>query len=113
MARGDWSLAPPGEVHHVDSDSADYHSFRGSPSYEAVAAELREEARRVWELEGRRMFITRHTILGRMHQHKQTAWRARRAMALKSDHMPERDPDRDPWDLDYPKGSPKQKGDLF
>ena len=73
----EWSLTPPGEVHEVDSATKSYHDFRSGYTFPEVRQELDVEARQVFELEGRRMFVTRATVLGRLHQHKQEAWRAR------------------------------------
>ena len=72
-----WTFRPPGEVHEEVSSSGAYDRFRSGYTFAGVRQELDVEARQVFEFEGRRMFITRRTILGRLHQHKQTAWRAR------------------------------------
>lgn len=53
-----------------------YQEFRTGETFSTIAAALREEARMVFENEGRRMFITRHTILGRWHQIKATSYSA-------------------------------------
>lgn len=51
-----------------------YEEFRTGLTFGDVAAELRNEAHQVFEQEGRRMFWTRNTVLGRWHQHKQAAY---------------------------------------
>lgn len=38
--------------------------------------ELAEEARRAFENEGRRMFVTRHTVMGRWKQRKWEAYQS-------------------------------------
>lgn len=52
-----------------------YDQFRCGLTFADVAQELRREQRQALDMEGRRMFITRRTVLGRMHQHKETAYR--------------------------------------
>ena len=101
----EWSLTPPGEVHEVDTAESDYHKFRSGRTFADVRQELDLEAQSVFAREGRRMFITRATILGRLHQHKQTAWRGRhKRWQLDDYHVPE---------YDYPKGSSWKLGDPF
>lgn len=53
-----------------------YQEYRTGETFGTVAMALREEARLIFENEGRRMFITRHTILGRWHQMKVTNYAA-------------------------------------
>lgn len=72
-----WTFTPPGEVHEHVTSSRAYDRFRSGYTFPEVRAELDIEARQVFESEGRRMFITRSTVLGRLHQHKQAAWRSR------------------------------------
>lgn len=51
-----------------------YSDFRTGLTFGAVFQELKVEQMGAFEREGRRMFITRHTVLGRWHQHKLTGW---------------------------------------
>lgn len=51
-----------------------YQAFRTGLSFADVLQELKREAAQAFELEGRRMFVTRRTVLGRWHQHKQAAY---------------------------------------
>lgn len=53
-----------------------YHRFRSGLDYGDVAEGLRAESWRVFEREGRRMFVTRHTILGRWHEIKRHSYLA-------------------------------------
>lgn len=53
-----------------------YEKFRSSVDWHEAKAELEREAAMAWDREGRRMFITRHTILGRMRQRKLEAYNA-------------------------------------
>lgn len=100
---GAWSMTPPGEVHEVDTaEGTAYERFKPGLDFAEVATELAQEARDVWEREGRRMFVTRRTVLGRMHQLKQAAWRAHNRHLMESDHMP-----------DLPATSAWQPGDIF
>lgn len=47
-----------------------YDDFRTGFTFSAVYQELKIEQKKAHEFEGRRMFITRHTVLGRWHQIK-------------------------------------------
>ena len=51
-----------------------YADFRTGLTFKAVLHGLKAEARHVMEREGRRMFITRHTVLGRWHQIKKESY---------------------------------------
>lgn len=99
----EWSLTPPGEVHEIDSEPGTaYDRFRPGIDFAETAQELAIEARNHFERTGERMFVTRRTVLGRMHQKKQTAWRARKK----------------PWSLDDDwapeiKGAAWEPGDIF
>lgn len=53
----------------------EYHVFRTGLTFTAVRQLLAYEARLAFEREGRRMFITRATVLGRWHQMKQEMWK--------------------------------------
>ena len=101
----EWSFTPPGEVHETETaEGTAYERFRaGGPDFFAeTAAALAREAREVWEREGRRMFITRKTVLGRMHQLKQAAWRGRqKRRQIEHDMVPEVE------------GVPWEPGDIF
>jgi hypothetical protein len=55
-----------------------YERFRSGLTFSDVCAELRREADQAMELEGRRMFWTRRTVLGRWHEHKLAAYEAYR-----------------------------------
>lgn len=68
------------------SDSGDvmtYEQFRigDGDLFAETALELREEARRLFERTGERMFISRSTILGRMRQKKLASYDAYRRWA--------------------------------
>ena len=52
-------------------DELCYEDFRTGLMFRAVYEDLNYEQKQVFESEGRRMFITRHTVLGRWHQIKQ------------------------------------------
>ena len=47
-----------------------YNDFKTGFTFEDIFWILKSEARRIEE-DGNRMFITRHTVLGRWHQYKQ------------------------------------------
>lgn len=47
-----------------------YERFRSGLTFAEIAEELRREQRQALDLEGRRMFITRRTVLGRWMQRK-------------------------------------------
>lgn len=47
-----------------------YAAFRTGYTFAEIAQELRREAAQAFELEGRRMFWTRRTVLGRWMQRK-------------------------------------------
>lgn len=51
-----------------------YEEFRTGLRFSDITAELRNEAEQVFEAEGRRMFWSRHTVLGRWRQHKLSAY---------------------------------------
>lgn len=51
-----------------------YDRFSCGLTFAEIVQELRREARQVMELEGRRMFWTRRTVLGRMREHKLAAY---------------------------------------
>ena len=53
-----------------------YDQFRTGLTFRDVHAGLVVEAQRVYAREGRRMFITRHTVLGRWRQIKLGSWAA-------------------------------------
>lgn len=53
-----------------------YHTLRSGITFGEAVAELRREAQQAMEQEGRRMFWTRRTVLGRMRQRKQEAYEA-------------------------------------
>ena len=55
-----------------------YEQFRTGLTFRDVHAGLVVEARNVFAREGRRMFITRHTVLGRWRQIKLASWEAAR-----------------------------------
>ena len=59
-----------------------YQDFYCGLTFAEVRQELAVEVRNVFEREGRRMFVTRHTVLGRMRQHKLAAWDARQKMRI-------------------------------
>lgn len=52
----------------------DYDSFRCGLTFADIVTELRHEARQVEQAEGRRMFWTRNTVLGRFRQRKLEAY---------------------------------------
>lgn len=86
----DWSLTPPGEVHEVDTRGRDYARFRTGETFATVRAALDQEARHLFHTTGERMFITRRTVLGRMHQIKQTQFRTRtKRWDMEAEHMPD------------------------
>ena len=53
--------------------SLTYDEFRCGVTFKQVRAELKEEQRLKY-LRGEYMFISRRTVLGRMHQHKLALW---------------------------------------
>lgn len=53
-----------------------YADFRSGLTFSDICAELRAEAREAMEREGRRMFWTRRTVLGRWRQRKLEAYEA-------------------------------------
>lgn len=53
-----------------------YDQYRTGLTFAAVSQALHVEARNVFETEGRRMFITRRTVLGRWHQIKRESFAA-------------------------------------
>ncbi len=56
-----------------------YDAFRSGLTFAEVRHGLRAEANQVFEQEGRRMFVTRRTVLGRMMQYKRAAYADYRA----------------------------------
>ena len=51
-----------------------YSDFRPGYTFAEIRAELRREQDLAWANEGRRMSVTRHTVLGRWRQRKLEAW---------------------------------------
>lgn len=58
----------------MSEDIMPYEKFRTGLKFSDITAELRNEAHQIFEQEGRRMFWTRRTVLGRWRQHKLTAY---------------------------------------
>ena len=63
----------------------DYDDLRTGLTFSDVAAGLREEARQVYATEGRIMFLTRRTVLGRWRQIKLGLWDSYRRNQLSED----------------------------
>jgi len=53
-----------------------YCAFRTGLTFRDVYFELNLETQKVFEKEGRRMFITRHTVLGRWREIKKASYKA-------------------------------------
>lgn len=53
-----------------------YDTYRTGLTFRDVRQMLRVEAQHVFEREGRRMFVTRRTVLGRWHQIKRESYAA-------------------------------------
>lgn len=53
-----------------ETEPVPYHKFRTGDTFATIRMQLAEEARHVLEREGRRMFVTRRTVLGRWRQIK-------------------------------------------
>lgn len=56
-------------------DPLSYDQFRTGLTFTDIVAELEVEAARRFDQSGERMFITRHTILGRWCEHKRRLYR--------------------------------------
>jgi peptidoglycan/xylan/chitin deacetylase (PgdA/CDA1 family) len=52
-----------------------YNDFRTGLDFRSVYLELKIEQRIAYNKEGRRMFITRHTVLGRWHEIKKAMYK--------------------------------------
>lgn len=59
-----------------------YEEVRTGETFGSIRQELDFEARRVFEREGRRMFVTRRTVLGRWCQHKRALYHAMATRAI-------------------------------
>lgn len=75
----------------MPDDWSQYQDWTPGLSFADTRAELDREARYVFATEGRRMFITRHTVLGRMHQHKLEAWQHRQRLQIATQSPKEQD----------------------